>query len=774
MSRTHARSLAQAFLVLLIAAFDTLGQTAPAVPSGAGYSPVILAVTVNGLSGEQGVVFLQDAAGHLYAPEAFLKAWHLRPGQSRIVAPDGAVHFDLSGIRGLRYRWIHDLEELDISAESEAFLTTRINIGAGSARSVAPYSPGGYLNYDLSSTRAPGLSTYQGLFDVALFRGEGLLTSSFTAGSTGGARLMSTYQTDRVDLLKTLRIGDSVNHTGAWGRGVLFGGVQYGSNFAVRPEFITAAMPRVSGRALLPSTVDIYVNHALRSRQQVDAGPFSILNLPAITGKGEVEVIVKDLLGREQLITQSFFTSPSLLREGLIEDSYEFGWQRQNYGLRSNDYSDPFGALTYRKGLSNRLTGEARLELQKDRLTIGGSAAASLPGISSVIEASLAVSSASGLPPGTMTSADISYLGRRVSASARLQLTSPSFRQIGSDPDHLPRQVGAAQVSTPLGTGTLSVHYLRRLNQGESLTRIVNLNYSQRLAEDMFLAFTLVKPLAPQAGTTIGLMLTMLFDRTHAGSATLTQRPGAASVYTEFQQSTPRDEGTGYRLASLNGSDSSRQEASVTRNQSFGTFQAEVARLNGEISSRLSARGGVAVLGGSMYLSRGLDESFAVVETGDIPGVPVYLENQVVAHTDRHGRAVVSYLRPYERNRLGIDPLTLPMDASVGAYEKTVVPRSRGGTLVDFEVRKVLNATLRIVLADGKPLPALTPVEVIGMDRRFVAGNRGEVAVELPRRKGNRVIARPEGGAVCELTVDMTEAATTVPILGPLVCANTR
>jgi len=774
MSRTHARSLAQVVVILLVAAFDALGQTAPVVPAGAQYTPVILAVTVNGLAGDQGVVFLQDAAGHLHAPEAFVKAWHLRPGETRILAADGVVHHDLSGMRGLRYRWIHDIEELDISADSDAFLTTRINIGAGSARSVAPYSPGGYLNYDVSSTRAPGLRTFQSLFDVALFRGEGLLTSSFTAGSTGGARLMSTYQTDRVDLLKTLRIGDSVNNTGAWGRGVLFGGVQYGTNFAVRPDFITSAMPSVSGRALLPSTVDVYVNHALRSRQQVNAGPFSILNLPAVTGKGEVEIVVKDLLGREQLITQSFFTSPSLLREGLIQDSYEVGWLRQNYGLRSNDYSDPFAAMTYRKGLSNRLTGEARFELQKDRLAAGGSAAASLPGISSVVEASVAASAAKGLPNGSMASANITYLGQRLSASGRLQLTSAGFRQVGSDPDHLPRQLGAAQVSLPLGSGTLSVNYLRRLNLGESLTRIVNLNFSQRLTDDAFMSLTLVKPLAPQAGTTLGLMLTILFDRSHLGSATLNQRPGAASVYAEFQKSTPRDEGTGYRLADLAGSDGSRQEASVTRNQSFGTFQAEAVRLNGDVSTRLSARGGVAFLGGSAYLSRGLDESFAVVQAGDVSGVPIYLENQVVAHTDAHGRAAVSFLRPYARNRLSIDPLSLPMDASVGAYEKTVVPRSRGGTLVDFEVRKVLSATLRIVLPDGKVLPALTPVEVVGMDQAFVAGRRGEVAVELPRRTGNRVIAHLEGGATCTLTVDLPANDGAVPFLGPLKCESAR
>jgi outer membrane usher protein len=57
----------------------------------------------------------------------------------------------------------------------------------------------------------------------------------------------------------------------------------------------------------------------------------------------------------------------------------------------------------------------------------------------------------------------------------------------------------------------------------------------------------------------------------------------------------------------------------------------------------------------------------------DIPDIPVYLENQVVAHTDQGGRALVSNVRPYEENHISIDPLTLPMEATVNEIEKTVV-----------------------------------------------------------------------------------------------------
>ena len=776
MSKTYVNSLALAFVFTaqLVMSLQALGQVVNTAMPVHQYHSVILAVTVNGLPGDLGTVFLQDENGHLYAPASFFTALNLRLSELRILDEDGAIQFDLDETQGLSYSLDPIRAEIAISAAPSAFLPTRINIGAGVSKKVALYTPGAYLNYDLSLTQAAGVSANQALFDIGLFRGEGLLTSSFTAGSTGGARLMSTYQTDQIDSLKTLRIGDGYNSTGAWGRAVLYGGIQYGANFAIRPDFVSAAMPRVSGKALLPSTVDVYVNNALRTRQNVNAGPFSIQNLPVITGTGEVQVVVKDLLGHEQLITQSYFVSPNLLREGLVDDSYEFGWLRQNYGLTSNDYSDPFATVTYRKGLTNNMTGEARIELEKGLVAAGGSAAATLPAIRSEVESSLALSDASGLSPGAMTSLGYNYLGRSWSANARLQLYNLFFRQLGSDPANLPQQIGSVHISAPLGHGTMSVSYLRHLSQGQSMTRIVNFNYSQKVADGLFASFILLKTMSSGAGTIAEITLTKIFDQKHFGSSTLYGGPGAPTLYTDFQQAAPRNEGTGYRLAVMNGGDSARQEASVTRNQSFGSLQADLVRLGGDVNSRLSAQGGIDVLGDGVYFSRGHDEGFAIIEVKDIPGVSVYLENQLVAHTDQRGRAVVSNLLAYQKNHIRIDPLTLPMEASVNDVEKIVIPRSQGGVLVDFEVLKTRSAILRIVQTDGNPLPPWTPVEVAGMERAFVSGNRGEVFVDLPNLKGNRVTAHPAGSPACELSVDLPDSVSTVPFLGPLTCVISR
>lgn len=768
MSKTHVASLFFALAFQLSGAVQAIETNAG---SAQRFQPLILALKLNSVAVDSGVILMQDAAGMLYMPAAFFIQTNLRSVDLASVEIEGVEHFALSNKNGLSYKWDRRNAELSLLAKPSAFVATQINIGSGAAARVAPYVPGAFLNYDLSLLQSPGIHTNQGLIDIGVFAGEGLVMSSFTLGDERNARLMTTFQTDRIDELKTLRIGDSFNSTGAWGRGVLFGGFQYGTNFSIRPDFVTMAMPSISGNAVLPSTVDVYVNHALRTQQQVNAGPFSIQNLPVLTGPGEVQVVVKDLLGREQLITQSFFVTPDLLREGLVEDVYEFGWLRQNYGQASNDYSDPFATLNYRKGLSEKTTGEWRLELQKDVVTSGLSGVHSLPSISSVVESSVAIDAAKGLPTGALGSVSYGYLGQRWSANARMQYSNISFRQIGTDPLNLPQQIGTAQVSAPLIAGVLSINYLRRQNYGDVLVRVINLNYSQRMAQDVFATFTLLKTLSTDEAVMAGLTLTVLFDQTHIGSASLNGQAGKASLYAEYQKTAPRSEGFGYRLAAKLGGESVRQEASISSNRSAARLQADITRMNSNVSTRLGALGGVNLLDGDIYFSRGLAESFAIVSTQDLPDVPIYLENQLVMRTNKQGRAVVSNLRPYQKNRIRIDPLSLPIDASVNEVEKVVSPRSHGGVLVAFDVRRVRNATLKIVMPDGSPLPAWTPVEVVGVERSFISGKRGEVSVELSERKQNLVVARPVGGAVCEATFELPSTVLIVPTIGPLQCS---
>jgi outer membrane usher protein len=152
------------------------------------------------------------------------------------------------------------------------------------------------------------------------------------------------------------------------------------------------------------------------------------------------------------------------------------------------------------------------------------------------------------------------------------------------------------------------------------------------------------------------------------------------------------------------------------------------------------------------------------------PKIPIYLENQLVAHTNQRGRAVVSPLRAYQENTISIDPLELRLDTTVSSVKKTVVPRSQGGVRVDFEAHQVRSVTLTLLLPNGTVLPPWTPVQVAGVVKPFVTGLRGETFVELPQRNGNRVRAVVSDGSRCELIVDVPATAPNLSFLEPMTC----
>src|SRR6185295_14046787 len=122
-------------------------------------------------------------------------------------------------------------------------------------------------------------------------------------------------------------------------------------------------------------------------------GPFSIQDLPVVTGRGEARLVVRDLLGREQVIVQPYYASPRLLQQGLHEYSYEIGAIREDFGISSNHYGRAMAVGLHRLGITDRLTGEVRVELLRDQQTLGTAGAWLWPDIG-VFTASLAGSHA--------------------------------------------------------------------------------------------------------------------------------------------------------------------------------------------------------------------------------------------------------------------------------------------------------------------------------------------------------------------------------------------
>jgi outer membrane usher protein len=736
-----------------------------------------LAVRINGQDTGDTVLVLQrgDDGAVLVAGED-LRRWRLHLPAVAPVEHGGATYYPLDVIPGLSYQVDASTQTLHVEAAPARFETTTLALARPGLRE-PPLSPppGGFLNYDLLATRSRDQTTASGLFELGVFGPWGIGLSNFVARAPGDdsplVRLDTTWTLDRPEQIARLRLGDAISRAGSWGRSVRFGGIQWGTDFTVQPGFVTFPQPGLRGEAVLPSTVDVYVNDALRMRRDVPSGPFSLLELPVVTGRGEAHVVVRDLLGREQVLSVPFHVSPRLLRAGLHDYSYELGLVREDFGIASNEYGRAVAVATHRLGLSDRLTGEVRGELLQDQRTLGVAGAWLWPELG--VFTGTVAGSDSDRGAGALLTLGFERQARRVSFGGNVRLTTEAFSQLGLPPEQFaPQRLAQAFVTLATRTsGSFALRYTQQAFRDQEDLKLVNASYSLGLGRLGFLSFSMLRFLAPEPETIYSAIFTRSLGRRTSASVSASAQGDTKEGQVQVQRSLPVGSGFGYRLRA-GAADSDLREAAFSARSNVGTYTLEAGRAQRQTVLRASASGGAAWLGGSAFLSRRITDSFAVVEVPDHPGVRIYANNQPVAVTGADGRALVPQLRAYEGNLLRIEQADLPLDTQVDAVEIEAVPAFRSGMQVRFPIKRSHGALVIVVLENGKPLPAGAVAQIAGAEEQFPVGLRGEVYL-TGLAADNQVRLRWQGRE-CEIALAFPETTDPLPHLGTHVCTGVR
>ncbi len=754
---------------------------------------LLLQVDVNAQGLDDTVLVLRSAEGKIAVPVDSLDGWRLRRPDLAPRFHDGVPYYALDAIAGVTYTYDAAKQRLAITAPPRAFTDTRFANAA--AHYPAPTLPqlGGFFNYNLFGSRASGESQYAGQFEAGVFSPYGVLIGSLLAQDNAGVRstvrLNTTWTTDFPAQLTTLHVGDAINVPGAWGRAVQFGGVQYGTNFATQPGFITFPSVAANGQAALPSTVDVFVNNALVAQRPVPPGPFSITNIPTINGSGNVQLVVRDLFGREQVISQPFYASVNLLKEGLEDYSYEAGFERQNFGTVSSDYGPGFATATYSRGLTDQLTGQVHGEAMRG-LADGGVSANFLITEVGVLSASAAASGGSGNASnlsGGANPSNVSNAGNgtgalgsvgfqrqtaQFSLNAQAQWTSSAFREIGTTPQ---TPLPLRQLSGSLGYqldrfGSANITYVAQDFRTQPNIHVLSLGYSVGVGRWAFVSLSAAKTYGATGSVAFGATLSIPFDdRTVAAvsyNGTRSSSQGNTSdTSLSLQRSVPLGEGYGYRVVGHTDGD---VQASGTYQNNIGTYTLNAARFQGSTAGQVNVVGGIGVVGDHPFLSREITDSFGVVRVADYPNITVLQDNQPVGRTDADGYAVLPLLRAYDVNRVSIDEHDLPLDAQVDKLKVESVPYYRSGLLFDFPVRRSHGATLHVRLDDGAPMPSGGIVQVVGRDEDFPVALDGEAYVTGLEQK-NRLRATWKGKS-CEFDAAFPATDEPLPDLGTFDC----
>lgn len=730
-----------------------------------------LAATVNGYKFPQPFLFIKRQGNNLLARHEDIRAWRLLPPNDAAVRHNGSVFYPLDAFEGLSYRIDDSLQELAIDAAPALFETTAIE-GGTSPHSIPDRSSiGGFVNYDLFADHARRRSVMSGLFELGAFGPRGAVTSNFIWRDERLIRLTTTWNDDRPGQVASLRIGDAAGIAGSWGRSVQFGGVQWASNFTTQPGMGIISSPNLAGEAILPSTLDLFVNDALRMRAQVPAGPFAIQGLPTITGQGEARLVVRDPLGHEQIVTSAYYASPRVLKEGLQNYAYEAGFIRRHYGIASADYGRFFAAGTHRLGITGSLTGEARAELLRDQQTLGLNAALLWPAAGVVFSTVAASRSRDGT--GWLAGVGIERQGKRFGFGASSEFASPRFAQIGLAPgEAAPSRMARAFMSfSSQAHGAVNLAYVYQDRRTGEDARLFSLSYGIAAGKLGHISISLLRFLGDSAKSAASLTFTRsLGDRASASVAATTQH-GTAQAQLRLQQNLPSGDGSGYHFQAGGGPAAVYRAGIAARNR-VGTYTLDAARMNGESELRASTSGGLAVIGGDLFATRRIHDSFAVVQLPDYPNVRVYADNQLVARTDSTGSALVPGLRAYQANPIRIEQADLPLDARIDSLQVDAVPYFRSGLVLGFPVKRSYGGLISVVLDSGEPIPAGALARIDGSEEEFPSGRSGKVY--LTGLSGSNRVRVTWRGQSCEFDVSFVRTDDPLPDLGTVICAGVK
>ncbi len=714
-----------------------------------------LQVFLNGYDTRQIVGFERDEAGALRARRADFAALGLKTGVGR---SDAFV--PLAALPGLTFKYDEAAQSLALTAPP-SLLAPKIY----SAMPPAPPSAGATsdwgaaVNYDLFASTASwwpgerfGFGSGALTLDARAFSPLGVVSQSGILGATAftretALRLDTSWRFDDEAHGVTYRVGDVINSGLPWTRPIRLGGFQIAHDFGERPDLVQGPSATVSGTAAVPSTADVYVNNFRIYSQPVDAGPFRIDNLPAIGGGGAATVVLRDVTGRETTQTAPFFASGRLLKSGQIDYSAEGGYARLNYGVASFNYAPhPVASASLRAGLADGLTLEGHAEgghglvnggvgatfgvldravfdvslagsQYKGRLgaQVGFAASTSLYGATLDVSFQQALGGYSDLaevtaPRGYDNSSLLSYLGSGVGAP----LTSPLLLSTSVAP---PRSLDRLSLTVPHMLGALSANFafLNQVDGDGAKSRIASVGLSHNFRNGVSAFATAFADVGSRRdyGAMIGLSYTFGGGITASTQTSLQRRAIAQS--TEIVKSAGQEIGDyGGSLDDSEGADrylraaaayqsaAGRASAVVTQ---YGIGKNAAAQASGDFA------GSVAWLGGGFGFAPQIADSFAMIDAG-APNVTVWEDNRPIGRTDSSGRLLVTGLRGFQDNRIGVDPTTLPLSAQIGATELILRPRARSGLVADFRVRTdSRDAEIMLVDERGAPLAAGSQIE---------------------------------------------------------------
>jgi len=754
-----------------------------AAPKTGNDETLLLEVHINGQStGKIGEFTMRD--GKLLSKPEEIHDLGVKIPSSVALQPGGLIA--LSDLPGLKWHLDPINQILELSTGDNHLLAT-IVLPNGSEGTTAPRvvesGTGLTLNYDMVGTFVSGQNSGAGTIEARAFSPLGVFTSDWLgyiggvgATSNTAIRLDTAYTFENVNTLYTYTLGDFISSGLAWTRPVRLEGAQVLLDYRTRPDLVTFPLPVVNGSAAVPSTVEVLTNGNLVASSQIGSGPFTIPQLPVLTGAGTISMTVTNALGQQVTLNQPFYASSTLLAPGLKTFAVEAGVARLNWGTSSYDYGKMAGNAIYRRGITTKFTIEGSLESTPGTVKAGAGGLWQIGNLG-IVNFSAAGNKWGG-QSGTQLSLGAQRVGRVFSIGASASIATANYRDVAAlNGDPIPRK----QISTFASVffrrlGTYGVGYTG-IDQSTvpsstllgvipaSQSHVLTANYSVQIRHVSLFASEF-RELGSSGGTNgFQAGVTIPFGKRSSLNATATSD---GSVQVQAQQSAAEIKQWGYQVFA-SGGNIDHQFGQVQYKSPIGLFTAGVDYNSGVTTLRTESQGAVSFVDKGLFPSNTIVDSFAVVDTNPMHHVRVLQENREVGRTDSSGRLLVPDMRSFDLNHVAIEPVDIPPDTTIDTATRMFRPQELSGVVIKFPVKVSHGALLKVMDEKGKPIPIGSTGKLRSTGVAVPFGYDGNAYVQDLDRSNTLDVELPDARR-CSVAFNYKPEAGDIPLIGPLTC----
>jgi len=679
--------------------------------SAAQAEEMIVALRVNGqLRGDALIDTQTDGSAWLGADEA-AKLGFTSARLETLKGNDG--RFRLSTQSDLRTQLNMETLALEVTASPDWFARNTLSLSTRGGVTISELAGvHGWLNYAVSLQGARG-SALAGAVEAnaILAYGPWTLQSEQAASIRSASNLIfnrtrSSLAFDDLKGLTRVTIGDVSPAVGVGSTASRLLGVQWARRYEFDPSIATQPTFALTGQALTPSTVDVFVDGIRVRTFSVAPGWFDLRDLSYFSGLRNVDIVVRDRAGVESRSTLPYYFATEMLAAN--RDTFDLS-AGTNQGAAT---AKPWVvALNYRRGINDYFTlggaSELKAAYQTARIDAGfrHEALGTLFG-------TVAVSKATGNDIARYVSLAHNWSSGRLSSQIAATKQDPMFGVDADAPTFAKpvRQRLSANASVSLDhQRSVSFNFARSSYAVAAQDSVASLRVAQGWGRGSNVWMTVSRSMQDgQRASAIALGVSIPIGDRWSVSATHAAQSGTPGTTNLRAARSDGDDGwTNLRLAAEHRATGSTLDGFIQHPLPFGIVslsgRAEQYGSTTDLSGEARLAGAVAWAEGRAWTAPPIAQAFAIVDSAGIAGVRVMHNNQLVGRTNGEGQLLLPNLAAYAANQVRIDDRDIPLEIELAAVQQDVSPRLNAGAKVKFAGKRVaaVAGTLRVDDSSG-------------------------------------------------------------------------